>query len=125
METAQNQRETCALPGGISLSRCSKSPFNRIMRCGQDQLIKYEIQPAAKFETGLPNGAAMHKSETLVKTDAYRVGGVDRSDENVITLLLGGSYDFLQEQLPDASPAKTRIHIHRVLDRIFIGWEGP
>src|SRR5262245_1024728 len=89
-----------------------RSSVRRVRRRGQYQLIKREIQPSAKLETGLPNRAAIAKSQTLVQADADRIGGVNTSYEYVITLTLGRSDDLLQHTLPNPSPAKARIDIN-------------
>src|SRR5437870_2652063 len=57
--------------------------------------------------------------------DAHRIGGVNASDENVVTLSLRGGNDLLQQTLADAASSKTRININRVLYRILVGRPCP
>src|SRR5256885_1214459 len=53
------------------------SSVDGIRRRLQDQLIKREVEPAAEFEAGLSDGAAMGETGALVQADAEGVGGVD------------------------------------------------
>src|ERR1044071_9847090 len=94
-------------------------------RCGQHQFIKGEIQPSAKFEAGLSNGAAMNKSKTLVEPDARRVGGVDSAHQNVIVLPLRHGDDFPEQTFPDPLSAEARVNVNGVLDRIFVSRPCP
>jgi hypothetical protein len=44
----------------------SRSSFDRLGGCAQDQLVKVEVQPAAELEADLPNAAGVLEAERLV-----------------------------------------------------------
>lgn len=95
-----------------------------LSRRGQDQLIKFEIQPATEFETRLLDARAMDEAQAAMQGDAGGVGGVDAADHHVVILLGGGGDGFAEQSLTKALLAETLVDVHRVLDRIFIGREG-
>src|SRR6266511_1500219 len=107
------------------IPRCQVSSSGRVRRCGQYQLIKGEIQPSAKFKPCLPNGAAIDKPQSLVKTNTHSVGRVDAPHENMIILPLRGGDDFLKQTFPNSLSAKARVNVNRMLDRILIGRPCP
>src|SRR5690349_121438 len=75
------------------------SPVHRLLRRGQDQLIKCQVQPPAELESRLTDRAAMLEAHRLMQRDAYRVRGVNAPNQSVIILSLGGGDNF-REQPP-------------------------
>jgi hypothetical protein len=71
---------------------------DRVSWCGEYQLVEAEVEPLAKFESGLVEGAGVGEAEFLVEGDAGGVGHVDRADHGVIFLGLGSGDELLEER---------------------------
>src|SRR5271166_5136690 len=69
-------------PGG----RADWLAVDRFIGRLEDQLIEREIEPPAKFESGLPDRSRMREAEALVKRDAAAIRKVDATDHYVILL---------------------------------------
>ena len=91
----------------------------------QQQLIKAQVQPSAKFEAHLLEGPRVHEAELPVQRDARCVVDVDTADQDVILPLRCRLDPMPEERASDTLTAAIFVDIDRVLDGVLIGGPRP
>src|SRR5258708_8098966 len=104
----------------MALCHCDSS-IDRMSRRIEDELVKAQIQPPAKFETNVRHRCGSLESKTFVQGHAAGIGRIDAADQDVVILLPGALDDLFEQELSDPSTPICLRHVQRMLDGVFVG----
>src|SRR4030095_5908183 len=97
------------------------SAVHGLRRSVENELVEIEVQPAAELKPGMFDTASELEADPRVERDADVVGGIDAANHVVILLKPGSRDDGLEQHGANASSAAVLVHIHGVLDGVFVG----